>query len=64
MGKSSNTTKNGVLFNYYIPPNLLLNENTNMEQDHGWIRPFISTIMDVQWKIHARLHFHSCANGT
>jgi len=63
MGKSPNTTGNGVLFHYCILPNLLLNENTNMEQHHGWIRPFISTIVDVQWKIHAKLHSHSCANG-
>jgi hypothetical protein len=63
MGKSPNTTRNSVLFHYCILPSLLLNENTNLEQHHRWIWPFISIVVDVQWKIHARLHFHSCANG-
>jgi hypothetical protein len=62
MGKSPHTTKNSVLFHDCISPNLLLNGNTNMEQHHGWIRPLRPSIMDVQWKIHVRLHFHSCAN--
>lgn len=29
----------------------------------GWTQPSISIVMHVQKKIHARLHYHLCANG-
>jgi hypothetical protein len=33
-----------------------------MEQCFRLNQSYTSIVMDVQWKIHARLHSHSCAN--